>query len=703
MPQRRAVSAVVPILVSHGDAFVAHDSTSDRWSIGSRDLDVSVGFDPAGAFTLQSITNPVTGRSWNVTPAPDVSLTAGSKREVLGKRTSGLTFINAQAEETRDGVRLTFTFEDRSAGVLIARVYASYPGSPTVEAWTRIQAISPGATATLADLVAWQITMPVSTVHTLTGLRGLTEDHEEAFTRESRDLDPGERLDFGADARSTQEFVPLVSVDDGRDEFFGGLVWSGAWNMSVERLNDRLRVTASFQGLSPTVSFDRPVDLPHGFFGVTSRAATTVSGALRQFVSGLRHGRPFQPLVTYNTWFAYGTTINEGILNDEIDRAAALGVELFVVDAGWYVGAGATSDSDFESGLGSWATDPDRFPSGLAGLADRAHALGMKFGLWVEPERVALDTVDLPSLARETWLVTANGQYGSPTTALVCLSDAGARQWVWAQLVALIEDTHLDYLKWDNNFWLNCNRGGHGHGATDGSFAHVQALYRLYADLHERYPDLMLENVASGGNRLDFGMLRYTDVAWMDDKTDPSVHVRHNLEGLTFAYSPAYLSSFVLDGEIEPLFEADLRFILRSRMPGVFGLTLRTSALGEGQLAILKDEIDKYKALRDIVAQSNAILLGDQAPVSEDSWEVLEEIADDQASALVFVFKGNADEGRLLVRPRGLRNDVDYDVRSLDTGPLGSASGDTLMADGFEVVHTAESPSRAHIFVFQAR
>ena len=213
MPQRRTVSAVVSILASHGDAFVAHDSTSDRWSIGSRDLDVSVGFDPAGTFMLQSMTNPVTGRKWNATPAPDVSLTAGTKREVLGKNTSGLSFINAQAEETNDGVRLTFTFEDRGAGILVSRIYASYPGSPTVEAWTRIQATSPGASATLSDLVAWQITMPVSTVHTLTGLRGLTAEHEDAFTRESRDLDPGERLDFGADARSTQQFVPLVALD----------------------------------------------------------------------------------------------------------------------------------------------------------------------------------------------------------------------------------------------------------------------------------------------------------------------------------------------------------------------------------------------------------------------------------------------------------------------------------------------------------
>ena len=359
-----------------------------------------------------------------------------------------------------------------------------------------------------------------------------------------------------------------------------------SWNISVERLDDRLQAIV-VPGLSPTVGLDHPLELPHAFFGVTSHTTATVSGALRQFVlKGLRHGRPFQPLVTYNTWFAYGTSITEKLMNDEIDRAAALGVELFVVDAGWYVGAGATGDSDFDSGLGSWTTDTDRFPSGLGGLADRAHTLGMKFGLWVEPERVSLDTVDLPMLARESWLVSANGSYGSPTTALVCLSDAGARQWVWDELVTLIEDAHLDYIKWDNNFWLNCNRAGHGHGPTDGSFAHIQALYGLYAGLHNRYPDLMIENVAGGGNRLDFGMLQYTDVAWMDDKTDPSSHVRHNLEGLTFAFSPAYLLSFAIEGATESLSGPDLRFILRSRMPGVFGLTFRASSLSDDQVAI---------------------------------------------------------------------------------------------------------------------
>src|SRR5207237_6367330 len=100
----------------------------------------------------------------------------------------------------------------------------------------------------------------------------------------------------------------------------------------------------------------------------------------------------------------------------------------------------------------------------------------------------------------------------------------------------------------------------HSHGSTDGNFAHVHGLYAMLATLRERYPELLIENVSGGGNRLDVGMLRYTDVAWMDDRTAPSVHVRHNIEGLSAVFPPAYLLSFVTDQDAEPLHDApDLR------------------------------------------------------------------------------------------------------------------------------------------------
>jgi alpha-galactosidase len=82
-------------------------------------------------------------------------------------------------------------------------------------------------------------------------------------------------------------------------------------------------------------------------------------------------------------------------------------------------------------------------------------------------------------------------------------------------LTAFIDAVRPDYLKWDNNIWVNCDRQGHGHGPTDGSFAHVSALYGILDMLRSRYPSMLIENCSGGGNRLDFAMMKYTDVAWM--------------------------------------------------------------------------------------------------------------------------------------------------------------------------------------------
>src|SRR6266536_2948528 len=78
--------------------------------------------------------------------------------------------------------------------------------------------------------------------------------------------------------------------------------------------------------------------------------------------------------------------------------------------------------------------------------------------------------------SRERWLATHGGEYGSDQTGLICLANAAARQWLLDQLVALIDDVQPDYLKWDNNIWVNCDRDGHGHGSSDGNFAHVRGL-----------------------------------------------------------------------------------------------------------------------------------------------------------------------------------------------------------------------------------
>jgi alpha-galactosidase len=343
-----------------------------------------------------------------------------------------------------------------------------------------------------------------------------------------------------------------------------------------------------------------------------------------------------------------------------------------------------------------------RFPSGIASLSDYAHGLGLKFGIWVEPERVALAWVDKSGLAREPWLATRDGDYGSSLNGQICLAGAAAGQWVLDQLTALIERVRPDYLKWDNNFWINCNRGGHGHGVADGNLAHVQALYEILGTLRRRYPELLIENVSGGGARIDFGMLAYTDVAWMDDRTSPSSLVRHNIEGLTFAFPPAYLLSFLIDAEGEPLAGADdLPLLTRSRMPGVFGLTYRTDLLPEDTAAELAGEIALYKRYRDIIAGANATLLTLQTPYDESGWDVLQEVSDQGVNVLIFGFRNENGSDRLIVRPRGLQASATYDVISLGVGPIGVVRGETLMQDGIELVHAGGS--RAHLLMLTAR
>ena len=692
-----------PVVASKADAFIAHQAGSDLWTIGGANIELIVGFDPSRALTLQRLSNPTTGRSWDITPGPDVTLAAGSERITLAS--SGATTLTAvEARATEFGVTLTFFFEHRGQRLLISRVYACYAGSPTIETWTRV-ASSAGDGTTLSDLTAWQMTMPLGHVQWLGGLRGDAAGGsvEDAFVVADRDLDPGEKIELGAAGRSSETFVQLVVVNGDGDDFFGGLMWSGAWHAALERSGERLRVTMDFPTVSTTVAPSHPLELPHAFFGISAREAGDESGALHQFiVRGIRHGRPFQPLVTYNTWFVYGTTVNEDAMVAEIDRAAALGVELFVVDAGWHVGAGATSDFDFESGLGTWQADEDRFPSGLASLADYAHGVGVKFGLWVEPERVALSTVDRSGLVREAWLATHDGDYGAPLMAQICIVRPEARQWLLERLVALIEQVHPDYLKWDNNSWTNCNRAGHGHGAADGNLAQVQALYGVLGELRRRYPDLMIENVSGGGARLDFGMLAYTDTAWMDDRTSPASHVRHNIEGLTFAFPPGYLLSFLIDAAGEPIAGADdLPLLVRSRGAGVLGLTYRTDLLDDDTAALLAAQIAEYKTYRDTIAGANASLLTLQAPYDESGWDVLQELSEDGQTVLIFAFKNDFSDGRLIVRPRGLIAETPYSVTSVDVGPLGDVQGDLLMKDGIEVIQS--SGSRAHVLILRAQ
>jgi alpha-galactosidase len=683
-----------------GDAYVTHDSAAGTWTLGASGTSLTLRIDPASDFQVVRLLS-ASGRNWIAREQPDTAIVVNGAPLVFGSRTSGFQYIDVSTANDGHVLRLDATFILRSANLVATRHVAIAAGTPTFEVWTTFRSVT-GQPVAIRDINAFQIIIPAGTIHWLTGRNGDEGDasRDSAFKQRQQDLAVGQTLALGGRDRSSEQAVPWLAVDGAQEEFYAGLMWSGGWSLQVYRVSTGLSLSWGLAPMTTTVGA-KAIDGPHAIFGVASGALPEASAALGSYVlKGIRAGRPVSSLVTSNTWFSYGTNVDEASMRFEIERAASLGAELFVVDAGWYAGADTVNTGNFDEGLGSWEADPARFPNGLRPLSDYAHSLGIKFGFWVEPERVNRSFVG--GDVDESWLATSNGSYQSDHSAQVCLAGAAGRQWVVDRLTRLIDEVQPDYLKWDNNLWVNCDRPGHGHGQTDGSFAHVTALYGILDALRQRYPNLLIENCSGGGNRLDFGMLRYSDAGWMDDRTAPSVHVRHNIEGLATIFPPGYLLSFVTDHNTEPLHDApDVSLYFRSRMGGALGLCFRSGDFSEADVENIRREIAIYKTVRATLSVAAAALLTQQARLTDGpAWDVLQESAPGGMAIVVYAYQQDEGTRRINVKPTGLQPQTTYDVTSVDVGTLGMATGADIMAYGIDVV---ESPNTAgHILTITA-
>jgi alpha-galactosidase len=684
-----------------GDASIAKDESSGTWTLEAGGTRLTLSLAANRDFAIERLATS-SGASWTRAIASDSDVKVGSQTLPLGARRAGFTLQGVSVDTQDQRLQLNATFDLASASLRVTRHYAIASGSPTFEAWTTYAPT--GGTPVLSDLNALQLLITPGIVHTLSGLMGDNADvaADGEFTLSQRSVSSTQPLSIGATGRSSESSVPWIAVDGGNtNEFYLSLMWSGAWSLTATPSGSSLSIVA---GLAPmTTRLVTTVDGPHVVFGAVVGGQSEAAAALASYiVNGVRAGRALAPLVTYNTWFAYGTEVDEASMMAEMDSVAALGAELFVIDAGWYVGAGAAGPFDFDAGLGSWTPDPARFPNGLRPLRDHAHDIGIKFGLWVEPERVNLSLVGGSGID-EQWLVMSGGGYGSDHAAQICLSNSAARKWILSWLTPLLDQVQPDYLKWDNNMWLNCDREGHGHGSADGNFAQVNGLYEVLATLREQYPDLLIENVSGGGNRLDLGMMRYTDVAWMDDRTSPSIHVRHNLEGLSAVFPPAYLLSFVTDNGTEPLHDApDASLYFRSRMAGVLGLCFRSAEYTEGEAASMSHEVAIYKATRDALNGGSAALLTLQAePENGPAWDVEQVTDSETGQALICAYQTDDGTDRINVKPLGLDSGTTYQVVSVDAGVLGVATGSDLMTSGIDVL---QSPNTAaHILALSVK
>jgi alpha-galactosidase len=220
--------------------------------------------------------------------------------------------------------------------------------------------------------------------------------------------------------------------------------------------------------------------------------------------------------VHYNCWEAIYFDHDMETLKSIADSAAKLGAERFVLDDGWF----GKRDDDTTS-LGDWDVDPRKYPDGLGPLVDHIHGLGMRFGIWFEPEMVNPDS-DLYR-AHPDWALGRADQTLGRYQMVLDMSKAEVRDYLFEKIAAVLTDIDVDYIKWDHNRVLPV-----------ADAAQAQGYYALLERLRGAFPDTEIESCSSGGGRMDFGALSYTHRVWLSDCIDPVERLRQQAEAAQF-------------------------------------------------------------------------------------------------------------------------------------------------------------------------
>jgi len=481
------------------------------------------------------------------------------------------------------------------------------------------------------------------------------------FTPMSVVLPAGELSIGSRQGITSHDYAPVVTVAS--ESLPDGPAWSvalacsGSWRLLVEvpPFRSRTRVAGGVEDescvitLEPGESFTTPTTLgvhaPDGVGGIRRRWHDYQRQVLARSVD-VGH-RP----IVYNSWYATTFDVRPDQQLALADRAAALGVEVFVVDDGWFSGR-----DDDTGGLGDWWPDEQKFPEGLDPLISGVVARGMRFGIWVEPEAVSPRSrlfqmhPDWVYRAGDRPLITIRNQY------VLDLGRSDVVDWAKGWLRELLADHRITYLKWDMNRPVtDGGRPGDLHG-REWSIQHARGYLDVMRMIREEFPQVTVEACSGGGGRIDAAVLAVSDVVWPSDETGPRdrLAIQH---GFLSAYGPHLMSSWVTDQpdrlDLEP---ASLTFRFLVAMAGVLGIGGDLAAWSGPGLALGADLVDRYREVRETVHGGRVELHGTPAdPVYAVEYGT-------PGRTVLLVYARGSRPDHVTLRPRTLRPGARYRV-----------------------------------------
>ena len=506
--------------------------------------------------------------------------------------------------------------------------------------------------------------------------------------------------------RSGFEYNPWLALNCGDVTHVIQVLWSGNWRIEARRRWDGTGISAGLPraGFAHTLREGESLTLPEV---LAIRVQGDLDAATRRLHDIRRARRPDPTLpmpVQFNSWYPNPGEPDVATMLSFIPGAAALGCEVFVLDAGWYR-TEQPSNENWWARAGDWLVNEALFPNGIEELADAARAAGMGFGIWFEPE--AVSSASAIRKAHSDWLHHVDGLPPDPTRReILNLGIPAAREHVRDRMLAVLKRTGAVWLKWDFNTELRAGGWAPGTGPdADAVVAHYEGLYLLQDEIRAACPGLVLEMCSSGGGRFDGALMEHAHTNWMSDQVQPlrnlSIHFGSHRAHPAVACNdwlidwPAKSENLHLGRWNSPDDRGDLVFRLRCAMLGTFGISAALTRWTEGDIATARAHVDWWKAMaRPVIHHGDQYILTDQPPLDGNGdWAAMWFAAKDAARGVGFVFRLASEKGTRSFPLAGLDPAATYAVIVDDT-VTGHHSGAAL-AKGFAVTCPAHFTSAA--------
>ena len=584
-------------------------------------------------------------------------------------------------ESDDEAQTLELVLEDTSINTRIVLLYTIYEAFPVIARSVRFECDS-DEKITLLSAMSACVDLPDKD-YEMIDLAGVWA--RERHVRRHK-LDYGIQSIYSMRGCSSYQFNPFLALArENADEFQGqvygfSLVYSGNFLAQTEVDNyDTARVLMGIHpnGFKWTLGKGESFQIPEMVMVYSEAGLNGMSQTFHKlYRTRLARGtwRDKVRPILINSWEAFYFDFDAPKLLGLADAAADLGMELFVLDDGWF---GKRDDST--SSLGDWYPNEEKLKGTLKELAEKINAKGLKFGLWIEPEMTNKDS-DLYR-AHPDWLLAEQGKRicHSRTQYVLDFSKKEVREYIGDMLENLLAEVPVSYIKWDMNRTFSEVFSNGNDREYQGKVCHkyILGVYELYERLTSRFPHVLFESCASGGARFDPGMLYYAPQGWTSDDTDAIERLKIQY-GTSMVYPVSCMGSHVSaspnhqTNRVTPIeTRADVAYF------GTFGYELDLLKLGEEDKAEIRRQIAFMKEKRDLIQKGTFYRLKSPFEGNETAWMI---VSEDQKKALVGYYRvmQPVNVGFKRLKLKGLKEDTCYKVSGYDY----DCYGDELMQVG---------------------